>query len=174
MEAFSRLDIFAAGVYAYPAYCTDRSVTEGESGRADALSGEKRIVKPLPERRKILIVEDEPSIRNILYALLAGQGCDSEIAYSGKEALAMIGRERFDAVLLDLRVANLPAQQVVSQIIEIRPSLVGRVLVITGEVSDAQTLEWIARDGVLHLAANRIMQELWGRLRSILGLAPSP
>lgn len=130
-------------------------------------------MKTHPERRKILIIEDEPSIRNVLYALLANEGCDGDVAYDGKQALAMIGRGQFDAVLLDLRVANLPAEQVISEIIAIRPSLVGRVLVITGEVSDQQTLDWIARSDLPSLPANRLMQELWGRLRAIFGLAAS-
>ena len=61
-----------------------------------------------PPRRKVLIVEDEPSIRNVLYVLLAGLGCDGQIAYDARQALSMIRQDCFDAVLLDLRAANLP------------------------------------------------------------------
>ena len=125
-------------------------------------------------RRKVLIIEDEPSIRNILYVLLAGFDCDSEIAYSGKQALGMISRSSFDAVLLDLRSAEAPPEEMVSQMKKIRPNLVGRVLVITGEISDPRTMEWIDRHSLSHLPGNRLMQDLWGRLRTILGLAPSP
>jgi CheY-like chemotaxis protein len=49
-------------------------------------------------RRKVLIVEDEPSIRNVLYVLLAGLGCDGEVANDTKQALFMIRKEQFDAV----------------------------------------------------------------------------
>ncbi len=124
-------------------------------------------------RRKVLIIEDEPSIRNILYVLLAGLNCEGDIAYSGQQALAMISRERFDAVLLDLRCINLPADQVVSQITEIRPNLVGRVLVITGEVSDPQTLEIIERHCLPYVPRNRLLQDLWDRLRVVLGVSRS-
>ena len=58
---------------------------------------------PNPPRRKVLIIEDEPSIRNVLYVLLAGIGCDSDAAYDTHMALSMIRQDRFDAVLLDLR-----------------------------------------------------------------------
>jgi hypothetical protein len=52
--------------------------------------------------------------------------------------------------------------------------LVGRVLVITGEVSDPQTMEMIRKNCWLHIPRQRVMQELWERLRSLLGFPPSP
>lgn len=61
-----------------------------------------------PSRRKVLIIEDEPSIRNVLYVLLAGLGCDGDVAHGTQEALTMLTKDRFDAVLLDLRAAHLP------------------------------------------------------------------
>jgi len=124
-------------------------------------------------RRKVLIVEDEPSIRNILYVLLAGLGCEGDIAYNSREALAMIRHENFDAVLLDLRCSELTPHEVVDQIKELRPNLVDRVLVITGEVTDPATLEMIERECLPHVARNHVMVELWDRLRTLLGIARS-
>lgn len=123
--------------------------------------------------RRVLIIEDEPSIRNMLFVLLAGLGCEGDVAYTGQQALAMISRTSFDAVLLDLRCSNVGAEEVVAQIKEIRPSLVGRVLVITGEVADAQTLELLDRCLLPHIPRNRLMNELWTKLRAILGSTPS-
>lgn len=129
-------------------------------------------MSPTSPRRRILIIEDEPSIRNILYVLLAGLDCESEIAHSGKQALGMISRESFDAVLLDLRSTQVPAEKMVAEIKQISPSLVGRVLVITGEVTDPGTLEWIEGQCLTPVAGNRLMSDLWGRLQVLLGLAP--
>lgn len=118
-----------------------------------------------------MIIEDEPSIRNVLYVLLAGLGCDGDVAHDTDQAVSMIRQDQFDAVLLDLRSAPLP--QMVSAISEFRPSLVGRVLVITGEVSDPSTLEMLERYAVPHLPRSRVSSDLWGRLRSLLGFAHS-
>ena len=57
----------------------------------------------------------------------------------------MIKKKSFDAVLLDLRCSEMPAREMVSAIRELRPNLVGRVLVITGEMSDPQTMQMIER-----------------------------
>jgi CheY-like chemotaxis protein len=127
-----------------------------------------------PIRRKVLIVEDQPAIRNVLYVLLAGLGCDGDVATGAKMALSMIQQEKFDAVLLDLRCSEMPAEEVVAKIKSLRPNLVGRVLVITGEVTDPQTLEVIERNCLPHVPRNRVAEELWERLRSLLGLSRSP
>ena len=124
-------------------------------------------------RRKVLIVEDEPSIRNVLFVLLAGLGCEGDVAYTGQQALAMVSRESFDAVLVDLRCSNLGAEEVVSQIKEISPNLVGRVLVITGEVTDPQTMELLGRHLLPHVPRAQLMPELFSQLRTILGLSAS-
>jgi CheY-like chemotaxis protein len=126
-----------------------------------------------PTRRKVLIVEDEPSIRNVLYVLLAGLGCDGEVANDARQALLMIRKEQFDAVLLDLRTAHLPPDEMVSNILELRPSLVGRVLVITGEVADPPTLEILTRRAVPHFTRSNVAAELWSCLRALPGFAPS-
>jgi DNA-binding NtrC family response regulator len=122
-----------------------------------------------PIRRKVLIIEDEPTIRNVLYVLLAGLGCDGDVAYGTQQALSMIRKDRFDAVLLDLRSAHLPPEQMVSAITELRPSLVGRVLVITGELSDPNTLEELERCAVPHISLSRVTADLWGRMEALLG-----
>lgn len=62
----------------------------------------------IPPRRKVLIIEDEPSIRSVLYVLLAGLGCDGEAAPDAYQGLSKIRRGEFDAVLLDLRSSQLP------------------------------------------------------------------
>jgi len=123
--------------------------------------------------RNVLVVEGEPSIRNLFYVLLAGLGCEGNIAHSGRQALAMIEKESFDAVLLDLRYSEMPAGEMVSALRELRPNLLGRVLVITGEISDPQTMEMIKKNCWPYIPRQRVMQELWGRLRALLGLSQS-
>jgi DNA-binding response OmpR family regulator len=126
------------------------------------------------QRRKVLIIEDEPSIRKLLHALVEKLGCENAVATDGQQALAMISRKEFDAVLLDLRCSSLQPDNVVAEIYEMRPSLIGRILVITGEVSDAKTLDLIERHFLLEVPHTRLLQDLVARLRVLLRLAPSP
>jgi DNA-binding NtrC family response regulator len=125
---------------------------------------------PISPRRKVLIVEDEPSIRNVLYVLVAGLGYDGDAAFNSRQALSMIRKEQFDAVLLDLRSTQLPPEQMVSEITELQPSLVGRVLVITGEVSDPATLEMLQHYALPHVPRSRVASDLSRSIAQMDGL----
>ena len=124
--------------------------------------------------RKVLLVEGEPASGEVLRSLLQKMGCQEELAADGQQALAMVSSGDFDAVLLDLRSSNLPPEEVVAGIHDIRPSLVGRVLVITGEVDDGETLDLVERYFLLQIRQNRLFKDLVGRLRALLRISPSP
>ena len=124
--------------------------------------------------RKVLLIEGEPVARELLRVLVKNLGCRGEVAADGQQALAMVRSEDFDAVLLDLRSSSLPPEDVVAGIHDIRPSLVGRVLVITGEVDDRATLDLIERYFLLQIRPSRVILDLVDRLRALLQIAPSP
>jgi len=124
--------------------------------------------------RKVLLIEGEPASGEVLRSLLQKMGCQEELAADGQQALAMVSSGDFDAVLLDLRSSNLPPEEVVAGIHDIRPSLVGRVLVITGEVDDGETLDLVERYFLLQIRQNRLFKDLVGRLRALLRISPSP
>jgi DNA-binding NtrC family response regulator len=126
----------------------------------------------LPQR-KVLILEEEPSLRNALLTLLAGLGCEADVAYSGKQAIDIIRGEKFDAVLLDLRCAHAHAEDVVPSIQSLRPSLLANVLVITGDVADAKTLDLIERYFLLHVSGNQPAQDIVATLRVLLHIPPA-
>jgi len=127
--------------------------------------------RDIAPRRKVLIVEDDLSISNLLYVLLDELNYDGDVALGGWQALKMIERTAFDAILLDLRYCNSAVAQCISRIAEIRPRLLDRVLVITGEVTDAATLDLIVRHCVRHLPQRRFMQSITESLRSLWSTA---
>lgn len=131
-------------------------------------------MKPATQGRKVLLIESEPVARDALRVLVNKLGCHDEVASDGRQALAMVSRKDFDAVLLDLRSSALSPEEVVSGIHDIRPSLIGRVLVITGEVDDRATLDLIERYFLLQIRPSRVILDLVDRLRALLQIAPSP
>ena len=110
----------------------------------------------------------------MLRALVNDLGCQGEVAADGREALAMIRRRNFDAVLLDLRSSSLPAEEVVAGIHDMRPSLIGRVLVVTGEVDGPETLDLIERYFLLQVRRSQVSFDVVDRLRALLRISPSP
>jgi CheY-like chemotaxis protein len=118
-------------------------------------------------QRKVLIVEGEPAISRLICTLLGGRGGDGDVACSGQQALAMISRQPFDAVLLDLRCSDPSPERPRSGVLEIHPSLVGRVLVITGEVADQDTMSLVERRCLVSVSRYRLVYELWNKLRTL-------
>jgi CheY-like chemotaxis protein len=61
-----------------------------------------------PERPPhILIVEDDPDVRALLYEVLAEDGYEVSAARDGADAIAQLRKRRPDAILLDLMMAGL-------------------------------------------------------------------
>lgn len=66
--------------------------------------------------KKILIVEDDIDISNMLRDLLTINKYEVFCAYSGTEALLLIERTIYDLVLLDLMLPGMSGQQVITHI----------------------------------------------------------
>jgi len=80
----------------------------------------------------ILIVDDEESIRDILYRKLKAEGYYCDVAADGKEALRKVATKDFDLVLTDIKMPGLSGMEVLSQLITERPDI--SVVMITAVV----------------------------------------
>ena len=56
---------------------------------------------------KILVLDDEKEIADVIALYLKNDGYEVETAYTGREALAMIGREQPDLALLDVMLPDI-------------------------------------------------------------------
>ena len=61
---------------------------------------------------RILVVDDEPFITDLLAAALRFEGFTVEVAASGREALAVVGHGRHDLVMLDVMLPDLEGTEV--------------------------------------------------------------
>jgi len=65
---------------------------------------------------RILVVEDDNDISNMLVDLLAQNGYEGVPAYSGTEALLILERQRFSLILLDLMLPGKTGGQVLEEL----------------------------------------------------------
>jgi DNA-binding response OmpR family regulator len=116
---------------------------------------------------RILIVDDEPAIRETLAEVLDTQDRVVVTAASGEEALALLQREAFDLVLLDLVMPGLGGLQVMEKARQIAPNTVIIMLTAHGTLSSAiQAMRHGAHDYLLKPAsAPKIMASVEEGLR---------
>jgi two-component system response regulator AtoC len=86
---------------------------------------------------KVLIVDDEKNIRESLKKYLSLEGIEAEGAESGEAALERLGRESFDALVLDLRLPGMSGQGLLEKIHE--RGILAPVIMISahGQIADA-------------------------------------
>jgi putative nucleotidyltransferase with HDIG domain len=94
-----------------------------------------------PGRCAVLFVDDEPMVLQGLRRMLHAEGrrWTLRFAASGPEALDLMGRERFDAVVSDLRMPGMDGVALLSIVMERYPH-VARI-VLSGEMDPERTLE---------------------------------
>jgi two-component system response regulator PilR (NtrC family) len=63
-------------------------------------------------RPRILVVDDEPSMRDMLRIVLRRDGYDVLVAASGKEAIGLLGQEPIDLLLSDIRMPDIGGVEV--------------------------------------------------------------
>ncbi len=66
---------------------------------------------------RILVIDDEPQIRDFLKIILEGEGCVVTLVQNGMEAMKLFSTARFDIVITDMA---MPGKNGVDTIIEIR------------------------------------------------------
>ncbi len=84
----------------------------------------------------ILVVDDEPVVRNFFQAALQRQGYEVVLAENGREALSIYSAqpERFDLVLLDMVMPVMDGKELIARLFELRPDV--RVVVTSGQMED--------------------------------------
>jgi DNA-binding response OmpR family regulator len=90
------------------------------------------------EKKRVLIVEDDPAVRQIVRVLLERDGVEVDIAEDGERATAMLRARPYAAVLLDLLMPRLDGRGVIAFMKE--QSLETPVVVVTA-VSDSGDLD---------------------------------
>lgn len=94
---------------------------------------------------KILVVDDEPVVAEVIAESIRGQGHDAVVAHNGQTALELIESALPDAVFLDLVMPGLSGVEVLARIRQRHPAL--PVIVFSGRATPEMVAE-VERLGV--------------------------
>ncbi|MCI0471919.1 MAG: sigma-54 dependent transcriptional regulator, partial [Candidatus Aminicenantes bacterium] len=88
---------------------------------------------------KILVIDDDPSIRNMLAIVLKKSGFDVTCTESGKTALEKLKKESFDLVISDIKMPDISGIDLLKKIKVISPEI--PVIMITAFASANDAVE---------------------------------
>ena len=88
----------------------------------------------MSSKKRILVVDDEPMVREVVELLLASPENWVATSGSGPEALERLAREELDLVVTDFFMPSMKGDELVRIIKERNPTL--PVILITGDLQD--------------------------------------
>ena len=91
----------------------------------------------LPEKKQVLIVDDEPNLRRILSAQLTRDGYDALTAEDGERGLHLLREHHIDLVITDLKMPRVDGMTLLKRALEEDPELPVVIVTAHGTIDTA-------------------------------------
>jgi len=134
-----------------------------------AMAGEE----PYPNIKKgqgnILLVEDEPELRNVNAEFLSSLGYTVACAGGGLEALEMLHTGgSVDLVITDVVMPKMSGREFAQRLLQLRPNT--RLLYVSGYPDDVVLQSGISMHGMLYLQKPYSLKELAGKVQTLMAI----
>jgi len=124
-------------------------------------------MEPSAPRRRVLVVDDEPRIRDVLVTLIELDGHVVDTAENGRDALDKIAAHEYDVILCDLAMPEMDGPGLYAELERSRPDMLGRLVIVSGyaESPHHQFQSWLARTRVPLIAKPFEVSEIFDAIR---------
>jgi len=99
-------------------------------------------------RARILVVDDERAVRDLISDALSIEGHDVHTAENGKDALQLIGQHRYDLVFCDLRMPEMDGQALYEEVQRDHPQVLKRIVFVTAQANSADYGPFLRTTGI--------------------------
>ncbi len=121
-------------------------------------------------RLAVLVVDDEPSLREALLRFLQRRNIHGEGVADGWEAIRLLEQRDFDVIISDVRMPGMSGREFLERLRRDRPELLGRLVFSTGDAFTSETATLLKESGVPTVAKpfdfavlERVVREVAGR-----------
>ena len=121
-------------------------------------------------KQKILIVEDDDSVRSIVVAMLVDTGYTILKASDGAEALRVCGEHkgRIDLMLTDVVMPKMSGRELADMLVKTHPKM--KVLFMSGYTDDAIQHHGVLDPGIAFIEKPFSQVSLTARIREVLSV----
>jgi signal transduction histidine kinase/FixJ family two-component response regulator len=124
-------------------------------------------------RGRILVVEDEPTVAQLIVDVLAEEGHHAEAALDSQDGLTRLARNLYDLVICDLRMPRLDGPAFYDALVRTASPVRDKILFITGDTLAHRTVEFLEPNALPYLAKPFLVEELKLAVNSLLVSSPS-
>lgn len=132
------------------------SLTEQAVAPAPQLEG-RNSSSPLG---RILVVEDEATVAQLIVDVLQEEGHEAEAAFDSQDGLTRIARNRYDLVICDLRMPRLDGPAFYDALVNAGSPIQDCIIFITGDTLAPRSLEFLESHQLPYLAKPFLVEEL--------------
>ncbi len=115
----------------------------------------------------ILIVDDDESLLTVLSKALTRMKYDVHTAHSARSALTLLARHDFDVILSDIRMPDFDGKALLAFLQEHMPDARDRVVFVTGDVGNPQTMDFLERERLPYIAKPLDIPALVNTIRAV-------
>jgi DNA-binding NtrC family response regulator len=102
----------------------------GRAGLPPTIDGELKGAKRVAKNGRILVADDEEDFLKFAASLLKKEGYECDCAVDGSEAVEMLRRHRYDAVISDIRMPDNPDLRLAREVQKLEDDV--PVIIVTG------------------------------------------
>jgi two-component system, OmpR family, alkaline phosphatase synthesis response regulator PhoP len=120
-----------------------------------------------PLSRSVLIIDDAPTLRKVLNFYLSQKGYKIREANNGKVGLDFIEREKFDIIILDMRMPVMSGAEVLA-ILKDKPDLNTPILILSADKEEETRARSLIMGAVYYMTKPFKPQEVVSQIEVIL------
>jgi two-component system NtrC family sensor kinase len=120
-------------------------------------------------RARILVIDDERAVRELISDALKIDGHDVYTAENGKEGLDLVGGNRFDLVFCDLRMPEMDGQAFYEEIQRDHPQILKRIVFVTAQAGSADYGPFLRTTGIPVIEKPFTLSQLRQAVNKVVG-----
>ena len=128
-------------------------------GSDESFADEAERAWPSPGRR-ILVIDDEEAVREILQEALAKHGHLAHVTASGREALQWMETVAYDLIICDVKMPDMDGRRFHDEVRSRWPALLDRIVFCTGDIVNPKTQSFLQASGCRYVAKPFKVEEL--------------
>ena len=122
---------------------------------------------------RILVVEDEPTVAQLIADVMTEEGHRVDIVLDSREAPGRLKKRQYGLVICDLKMPHLDGPGLHRALVSCGSPMQQKLLFVTGDTMSPRTLEFLKSSGLPYLAKPFLVEELKGIVRQAFDAMPA-